>query len=369
MHYASPLRSTLRSFLCVTTILTIIGCLFIYSASSVYALEKFGSASYFLKRHSVGLALGFLTFFITQFIPAHFFAFIAPFFFLATLGLTALTLIKPFGVSIHGSSRWLRLGPLMFQPSELLKVSLVMLLAQQTSAASHRNKDSFLRGTLPLLALTGFAGAIMLKQPDFGATITLLATALILLFIARYPLNHLLSIAAASFPLVVWLIASHPYRVRRILTFLNPWNDPHGAGFQLIQSLIAIGSGGLWGVGVAHSKQKFFYLPMQHTDFIFSIIAEETGLIGTLCIITLFVFLLFFGMRLANRVKNPFASLAIFGFIVLLNLQAIINIGVSIGMLPTKGIGLPLVSYGNSSLICNLLMIGIITNLARNDTE
>src|SRR5690606_20698098 len=163
------------------------------------------------------------------------------------------------------------------------------------------------------------------------------------------------------------LILLRPYRLQRILTFLDPWQDPKGAGFQIIQSLIAIGSGNWLGTGIAHSRQKFFYLPMQHTDFIFSIIAEETGLVGSLFLIVLFIFFLYFGMRIAHQLNDNFNALCIIGFILLISLQAIMNMAVTTGLAPTKGVGLPFISYGNTSLVCYLFMIGVIINMVHNN--
>jgi cell division protein FtsW len=159
------------------------------------------------------------------------------------------------------------------------------------------------------------------------------------------------------------LIAIRPYRMKRFLTFLNPWEDPQGAGFQIIQSLIAIGSGHWGGTGIAHSKQKFFYLPMQHTDFIFSIIAEESGFIGCFFLISLYMLLLYFGIRIAMQLPTVFAQLTVIGYTTLISLQTIINMAVATGLVPTKGIGLPFISYGNTALVCNLLMVSIITNI------
>jgi len=170
-------------------------------------------------------------------------------------------------------------------------------------------------------------------------------------------------------PLTILLVFLKPYRLHRILTFLNPWEDRQGAGFQIIQSLIAIGSGKWLGVGIAQSKQKFFYLPMQHTDFIFSIIAEEVGFIGALFLILLYVLLFYTGFRIAWHIKDPFCQFTVLGFIILINLQAIINLCVTTGLLPTKGIGLPFVSYGNSSLMCMLAIVGIIINCAKNEKQ
>jgi cell division protein FtsW len=208
---------------------------------------------------------------------------------------------------------------------------------------------------------------VLLKQPDFGLTVTLLITSGIMLFVAHIPLLYLVSTIAALIPVLITLVVIRPYRLNRILSFLNPWSDPQGSGFQIIQSLIAIGSGGLFGLGIGQSKQKFFYLPMQHTDFIFSIIAEETGFFGAFIIIMLFIALIYFGLRLATRFNTPFSFFATTGFICLIGLETAINIAVATALAPTKGIGLPFISYGNSALIGNLIMIGLIMNMVHNE--
>lgn len=220
----------------------------------------------------------------------------------------------------------------------------------------------FVQGYLPLLMCLGATAAILLKQPDFGQTVTLSLTAFMLFFIAQCNMTHLVSTLGMLIPAGGILIFLKPYRLKRIMTFINPWDDPKGSGFQIIQSLIAIGSGKFSGVGIAHSKQKFFYLPMQCTDFIFSIIAEETGLLGSCFLMSLYIAFLYYGIKLAMQMANPFSFLTTLGFVLLTSLQTIINIFVATGLLPTKGLGLPFISYGNSALICNLCMLGLIIN-------
>jgi cell division protein FtsW len=195
--------------------------------------------------------------------------------------------------------------------------------------------------------------------------ITILITALTIFFVAECKMLYLAITVLSACPLIVYLILSKSYRLRRILIFLNPWADPQGGGFQIIQSLIAIGSGQMWGVGISNSKQKFFYLPMQHTDFIFPIIAEEVGFIGVLILIGLYLLFCFFGMRIAVSLQNPFAFFTTLGYVTFITLQAIINLMVSTGLLPTKGLGLPFISYGGTALMCFWGMIGFIVNAAR----
>ncbi len=358
------LVADLHIFLGTVTALVIIGLLFIYSASSVAALELHGSPHYFLKKQLLGLLVGLVAFWFARTLPLSFIKSISPLLFFSSLMLTALTLMPSLGSRIHGSSRWLQLGSFSFQPSELLKVAFVLYLARFLD--THQYKAPSLRRYISFLMIVGMASLVLLKQPDFGMTVTICATAFMMLFIVHANLTHLIITMLAAIPAGAALIYFKPYRWQRILTFLNPWDDPQGAGFQIIQSLIAIGSGSWLGIGVSHSKQKFFYLPMQHTDFIFSIIAEETGFVGATLLILLYGLLLYFGMRIAWQLNDLFSTLLVLGFVMLISLQAVINIAVACGLVPTKGIGLPFVSYGNSALVASLIMVGLICNCVRS---
>lgn len=356
------LLTDLHIFLGVVATLVVVGFVFIYSSSSVYALEKFASSHYFAKRQLIGLLLGLFGLIVTRSLSINIIKRLSPFVFLASLALTAMTRLPAFAVHIHGSSRWLKLPSLpVFQPSEMLKLALIVYIAYFIAKKGDR-RSSFFGAYLPLLIIVGVTSFVLLAQPDFGLTVTLCATVFIMLFVAQFPTLYLLSTLTLLIPSAVILIYLKPYRFQRILTFLNPWADPKGAGFQIIQSLIAIGSGSFWGVGISHSKQKFFYLPMQHTDFIFSIIAEETGFIGSLCLVSLYIAFAYFGMRLAMELRDPFTMFSTLGFVVLISLQAITNLAVTTGLVPTKGVGLPFVSYGSTALVCSLAMLGLIIN-------
>jgi len=358
----------LHIFLGIIATLIIIGFVFIYSSSSVYALEKNGSSIFFVKKQFFGLLIGLVGLIILRILPIKLIRGLSPLAFFATLALTTMTRLPAFAVRIHGSSRWLKLFGFQFQPSEMLKFALMVYVAHFIAKKSHQ-RFSFWNAYFPLIIVVGATSIVLLAQPDFGMTATLCVAVFILLFVAQFPATYLLATLACLIPAAVTLIYLKPYRFKRILTFLNPWADPKGAGFQIIQSLIAIGSGGFWGVGVSHSKQKFFYLPMQHTDFIFSIIAEETGFLGSLCLVTLFVSFTYFGTRVALKIKNPFGMFVVLGFVVLISLQAITNLAVTTGLVPTKGVGLPFVSYGSTALVCSLAMIGLIINVAYSDKE
>jgi cell division protein FtsW len=330
----------------------------------VYALEKFGSANYFVLRQIIGFIIGLIGLIAIQFIPSKIIQRLSPYALLLSIGLTSMTFIPFFARRIHGASRWISIGGLAFQPSEFLKMALIIYVSY-ILAKKDWSQASILHDYIPLLIIIGLPCALILAQPDFGLTVTLALTIFMMFFLASFRLRHLMLSLLVLAPIGVSLMLLKPYRLKRILVFLNPWDDPLGSGFQIIQSLIAIGSGHIWGLGIGNSRQKFFYLPMQHTDFIFSVIAEETGFMGTSVIIFLYILLLYYGLRISWRINDRFSSLVIAGFSMVTSLQALINIAVTTGLVPTKGIGLPFVSYGNTALVCNMLMVGIVINLVR----
>jgi len=355
-----------KALLSIASILTLLGLVFIYSSSSVYALERFGSAHYFVKRQALHLIPAFFALLFFAFIPIRFFKKYVPLIFFLSLIFTALALIPSLGVKFHGSYRWLYFWGISVQPSEVLKLFFVVYVGYFIDRRREYVR-SLLHSYLPFLVVLLVTFFILLKQPDFGSVVTLLITSFILLFVADFKIVHLLVTMICVIPVGIALIFSRTYRLNRILIFLNPWSDPKGRGFQIIQSLIAIGSGKLWGVGISHSKQKFFYLPMQHTDFIFSIIAEETGFVGASLILFLYFLFCFLGIRISIQLKTPFAFFTTLGFIVLISLQAIINLMVTTGLLPTKGLGLPFVGYSGTSLVCLWAMLGLIANFVRSE--
>jgi len=358
-------KSGLWPFLLITAILIVLGLIFIYSASSVFALEHYGKAAYFVHKQLAGLFLGLICFGCAYLLPINWIKKLSPTVYLVTLGLTALTLWPKFALHIHGSSRWLKLGGLGLQPSEFLKLAFIIYVAYLLVQKKYQ-KRAFLGSFVPLVLIFGITALVLLRQPDFGLTVVLSLTLFALLLIARVSGEYLFAAMAGFIPIVGLLIWFKPYRLKRILTFLDPWSDPQGAGFQIIQSLIAVGSGGVWGLGISNSKQKFFYLPMQHTDFIFAIMAEELGFIGSVGIVLLYVLWLYFGIKLAWSMSDEFATFVTLGFVILISLQALINFCVVTGLFPTKGVGLPFISYGCSGLVANLAMLGVICRFARS---
>jgi cell division protein FtsW len=347
----------------IVATLLIVGIIFIYSASSFFSIEKYGTAFYYVKRQLIGLSLGIGAYFFARMIPLNFLSKTSLISLFVSLFFTALPMLNFVGKKMHGSHRWIRVLGFTFQPSECLKVAMVIYIASFL-ARKKNDLHSLKKSYLPVLTILAIVGIILLKQPDFGCAVTISATTLCMLFLANINLKYLGYTIFASLPGMLSLAYLQPYRWRRIITYLDPWKDPQGSGFQIIQSLIAVGSGGWWGVGIAQSQQKFFYLPMQHTDFIFSIIAEEIGWIGSLFIIALFIIFTFFSFKISWNLENIFAIYLVQGIAILISIQTIINLFVSTGLAPTKGIGLPFISYGNTALVCNIFMTGLIMNAA-----
>jgi cell division protein FtsW len=280
------------------------------------------------------------------------------------LGLLVLVLIPGLGREVSGAQRWFRFKFISFQPSEFANLALIIYTADFISRRGDKIKMLF-TGFIPPICMLGGVAILVLLQPDLGTIIALSSVVLIMLFVAGVRGRYILSLMLCSLPVLYFLIFSVPYRRARIFAFLNPWLDPKGMGFQIIQSQIAIGSGGLLGRGLGHSQQKLFYLPAAHTDFIFSIIGEELGLIGTLGIIILFMMFIQQGLKIIKNAQEKFGYFLALGLVLMISLKAIINIGVSCGVFPTKGLPLPFISYGGSSLIFDMVSLGILINIAR----
>ncbi len=359
------LKINLRLLLLISSILSVIGLLFIYSSSCIYASEKFFSPFYFLKKQIFYLFLSIIGFIVFASIPLSTIKKRSPLFFLFSVIGLILTFVPSLSLRVHGSNRWVNFFGFSFQPSEFFKIFLFLYIAFLFEKKTHQI-TSIYRLYLPFISILGISFVMLLKQPDFGSVVTIFITTVILFFVAGVRITHLFTVVLVSLPVAAAAIFLKSYRFNRILVFLNPWSDPHGRGYQIIQSLIAIGSGGFWGLGIANSKQKFFYLPMQHTDFIFSIIAEEMGLVGGIIIILLYVFFCYFGIRIVTELEDSFAFYSTLSFIVLISLEAVINLMVVTGLIPTKGLGLPFISYGGTALISNFIMLGLIANFVRN---
>ena len=273
-------------------------------------------------------------------------------------------LIPGIGKIHSGARRWFSIGTFSFQPSEFAKLAILIYVADFLARKQNKIKD-FIEGFLPLITIMGIFCLLIIKQPDLGNSVLIAAIVLIVMYAAGAQIRHLGSMVLLALPPLILLIVMVPYRWQRIKAFLNPMSDVQGVNFQLTQSHIALGSGGLFGVGLGKSAQKLFYLPAAHTDFIFSIIGEELGLLGTLAVVFLFAAFIWQGARIAKRITDPFGYYLAFGIIVMIGLQAVINIGVSIGAFPTKGLPLPFISYGGSALIFNMMAVALLLNISR----
>ncbi|MFA5150140.1 MAG: putative lipid II flippase FtsW [Candidatus Omnitrophota bacterium] len=357
-------RNIRVSLFTVAAILMCIGVVMIYSSSSIYAWEKYKDGFFFLKRHLIFMLIGgVLTFFFMSIDYRKLKVFARPVLIISLI-LLVLVLIPGLGREVSGARRWFRFKFLSFQPSELANLAIIIYMADFISRKGNLMKTFFKGFLVPMCVLAVFALLIML-QPDLGSTIALSAVVLVMLFVSGVRPAYILSLILASLPVLYFLIFSVAYRKARILAFLNPWVDPKGSGFQIIQSQVALGSGGLFGVGLGHSKQKLFYLPAAHTDFIFSIIGEELGLIGTIGVIILFIIFIRQGIKVIKSAPDKFGYFLALGLVAMIAFRVVINIGVSCGVLPTKGLPLPFISYGGSSFIFDMICVGILVNIAR----
>jgi cell division protein FtsW len=346
--------------------LAFLGCVMIYSASAFEATRSGASPYRYLLKQLVALCVGFGVAWILSRLdcarlkdPVLIYG--------AFFGCLLLCVAVLFRPPIHAARRWIVLGPVTVQPAEFLKVALLLLLAYQLD----RKRDflgDFFRGILPVVLLPAIAAAIVLAEPDFGTAMTYLLISAALIFLAGAPLRYFALGAAACLPVFAMLVLSTAYRRDRLLAFLHPDADPLGRGFQAAQSLIAIGAGGIAGSGLGQSRQKLFFLPYPHTDFIFAIVGEELGFLGGIAVVGLFAVVAWRGLRAALRAPEPHAALLAAGATVMIVLQAAINVGVVLTLLPTKGIPLPFLSYGGSSLVADCAAAGILLNVSQHAT-
>ncbi len=357
-------RNTRINLFIISFILICIGTVMIYSASSIYAWERYKDSLFFLKRHISFLIIGLIfTFFAMSIDYKRFRAWAKPLL-MVSIFLLVLVLIPHIGREVSGARRWFRLKFISFQPSELANIAVIIYTADFISRKSEYIK-TFWKGFLPPMFILGTTALLILVEPDLGTALALGIVVFVMLFVAGVRVSYLFSVILASLPLLYVLIFSVPYRRMRMMAFLNPWADPKGSGFQVIQSQIALGSGGIFGVGLGHSKQKLFYLPAAHTDFIFSIIGEELGLLGTVGVIILLIIFIQQGLKVIKNAADKFGYFLSLGLVLTISLKAIINIGVSCGIFPTKGLPLPFISYGGSSFIFDMISVGILMNIAR----
>jgi cell division protein FtsW len=349
----------------LTAALLLVGLIMVTSASMSVAAKDLGDPFYFLERQFIFGFCGVLAALVVTRVPAEQWEKHSVTLLLLGIALLILVLIPGLGAKINGARRWLRIGPMNFQVSELARV-LVLNWVCSYCVRKRAELEREFSGLLKPVALLGVAGVLLLIEPDFGATTVLFATGFAVLFVAGARLRYVFTLVSVVAALFAVLALTSAYRLKRLTVFLHPWDDPFNSGFQLTQSLIAIGRGGWFGVGLGSSIQKLFYLPEAHTDFVFAVLAEELGLVGVMGVIALFLALVWRAFqisRMASQAGLKFQSYVALAFGIWLGLQAIVNIGVNMGVLPTKGLTLPLLSYGRSSLIVSLAWLGVLLRI------
>ena len=340
------------------------GIIMIYSASYVWAEYKFQDPFKFVKNQGIFFLLGIFFMIMISKIPFSFFKKHCKKFFLFCIVLLIAVLIPGIGTVRNGSRSWFGIGSFGIQPSEFTKLAMILFTANYLTKHEKEMKK-FKKGILPILGLTLFIFFLIMLQPDFGTGVILVMAIMGMLFVGGVPISFFLKLGAIGVIGIVGLILAAPYRLTRILSFLNPWKDPLGSGFQIIQSLYAIGPGGLFGYGFLNSRQKHFYLPEPQTDFIFSIISEEFGFMGILIVASLFLLIIYRGFTIARNSSELFSKYVAFGITFQIAFQAILNLMVVVGLIPVTGVTLPFLSYGGSSLLITLCGIGILLNISR----
>ncbi len=356
-----------RVLFTATLLLLCVSVVMVYSASAVVALERFQQPYLFLTKQALWSVLGLAVLVVAMRVDYRTYRNEA--FIWCLLGLVVLMLVGVlFSAPINGTRRWFAVGGLGIQPSELAKVACVFFTALMLERRMHRI-DDLSYSLLPIGLILGLVVALILLQPDFGTSISLALVVAVMVFAAGLHYRYFVGLALAALPAIYIVLVSAPYRRRRLLAFWDPWADPLGDGFQIIQSLVAVGTGGVFGRGLMAGVQKLFYLPEPHTDFIYAVISEELGLVGATAILICFCVIAWRGLRIAARAEDTFGSFVALGLTTMIAAQAFVNISVVLGLMPTKGIPLPLVSFGGSSLLINLLGMGVLLNISQHESS
>ena len=341
-----------------------LGMTMVLSTSYLYSQERYGDGTYFFRKQLIAMGAGLIALVLCSIEPSTLYRrFAYPLLALSFI-ILVMVLIPGLGVNRGGARRWIMFPGFAFQPSELAKLSIVFYLAHSMAKKADMIR-TFSVGVLPHLIISGVFAGLLLLEPDFGTALILTMMLYFMLFIGGVRVSHLLSTALLALPVLAYAMMTAQYRLRRLMTFLDPWSDATGSGFHVIQSLIAFGSGQLFGRGLGESRQKLFYLPEAHTDFVYSVVGEELGLLGALAVLALFGVIIVRGLRLTAKIEEPFDHYLAFGLTVLLGLQALIHMGVVMGLMPTKGLVLPFISYGGSAMVVNLMEAGILLGLSR----
>lgn len=373
-----PKKNTVRSMLSLRNLLNeshvdqgllfcvfslmVFGWVMVYSASAIRAENHYHDQYYFLKKQVVWSLIGFVFFLISAHLPLSLWRSHVKKIYFVLIGLLFAVLVV--GPEISGAKRWLRCGGFNMQPSELAKLVIVLVVADYLDRRQSRLWN-FKTGLLPVLVIVGIPLGLILLEPDLGTPVLISTVFLSMLILGGVRWHHLILMAVSCLPLVTVAIFKVRYRLARFLAYLNPWDNAQGAGYQLVQSLLAMGSGGLFGQGLGESKIKLSSLPDAHTDFIFAILGEELGLLGTLVCTALFFFLCFRGLRIAKKAPTCFSMLVAAGISLTIGFQSLINMGVASGLFPTKGMPLPFISFGGSSIVIVMVSIGILVNISR----
>jgi cell division protein FtsW len=340
-----------------------LGLVMVFSASGVLASDKYHDPAFFLKKQLIYAVAGVGLMLVIRRIPYQLYNRLVYLILLISLILLILVLIPGIGVRIRSASRWIKFGPLVIQPSEFAKLAIIIFLAYSMARKQEKIRY-FSIGFLPHIVVAGIFILLIEKEPDFGTALALAGITFLMLFVGGTRLTHILLVTLSALPLVVYVILKNKMRLERVTTFIDPWKYAQESGYQLVHSLYAIGSGGFWGLGIGKSREKLFYLPDSHTDFIFSILSEELGFLGTITVISLFAILIIRGLIISIRAQDTFGAYLAMGLTSLIGLQAAINMAVVSGLMPTKGLSLPFLSYGGSSLLVNMIAIGILLNIS-----
>lgn len=356
-----------KTLLMCITLLMAVGLIMVYSASISYAERVMGNEMYFAVRHFAYASMGLLAMFIVMRAPVSFWERSGPYLLLLSIVLLIAVLIPGIGAKVNGSTRWIKLGVMNLQPAEFVKIFMV-IYASGYLVRKQNELRNFTQGILMISIVVAVIGMLLLQQPDFGTVVVICITIFTMLFLSGVRFWHFLSILFAGVGGMIALTLISPYRVQRVTSFLDPWADPFNSGFQLTQALIAFGRGEWFGVGLGASIQKMFYLPAAYTDFILAVLAEELGLFAVLAVMVLYAVLVMQSFRIARQAEqrnDAYAARLAQGIGVLFGIQAMINMGVNMGVLPTKGLTLPFISYGGSSLLASCVAVGILLAISR----
>jgi cell division protein FtsW len=355
-----------RGLILIMYVLIAVGTVMIYSASGVYADQTFESATYFLRRQLFYLILGSIFFTASLNTNPDWLRRHARKLVVLGFGLLLLVYMPVIGRAAGGARRWLHISFFSFQPVEFVKLALCLYLADYLARKVKAITEGETRVLMPPIAVLSLCMIMLIIQPDLGSCLFILLLAGILFFLAGIPLRYVLTVSVPVLVTVAFLIVCAPYRMSRVVAYLNPWKDPRGSGFQIIQSFLAFASGGWKGVGLGQSTQKLFYLPQSYTDFIFSIVGEELGFAGAMFVLILYGFFCVLGYRIARRARDPFLRLFSYALSLMITLQALLHVLVTTGLIPTKGLPLPFVSYGGSALIFNMMAVGLLVCVDRH---